>query len=256
MATADVEKVAPEKAPAKILTEKQARALTEKIRNTAGQLPDLMLQAYEQEAWTSLGYETWTTYVEGEFGMSYSNSWRIVRQGRVQRQLTEVAGSPVVVSAQEAQQISESDGIVSGEILERVKAGKDDVRTIVRSTVAERTSRGREVMAPVESTDGAVRISIPQWLKDNDLWKLVTRAAKHVGEDDPTVWVVKTLTSTIAAMDLPAEEPRRARQRAPRGDAADTEGQSSEQPPEVQSEPVDVEPAEPVSNQSDHNPLG
>jgi hypothetical protein len=49
------------------LSESAARALTEKIRASVGDLMVLIARAWQGRAWSALGYESWADYIKGEF---------------------------------------------------------------------------------------------------------------------------------------------------------------------------------------------
>jgi hypothetical protein len=44
----------------------QARKLTDEIRETSGRLDQLLKRAYAEGAWKALGYEDWSSYIDGE----------------------------------------------------------------------------------------------------------------------------------------------------------------------------------------------
>lgn len=62
------------------LTAEQARALTDRIRQTLTVSHDLITAAYKGRAWVALGYETWDGYCQGEFSEA-----RMIRLDREQR---------------------------------------------------------------------------------------------------------------------------------------------------------------------------
>jgi hypothetical protein len=66
----------------------QARRLTERIRQGANQLYNLVLEAYERGAWRALGYPGWRAYVDAEFDMSPGHATRLLMQARAVRVLT------------------------------------------------------------------------------------------------------------------------------------------------------------------------
>lgn len=70
-----------------LLAETEARALTERIRQSTHELSGLLLQAHEGEAWRALGYESWTAYIDGEFDFNRSRSYQLLDHGRVLRLL-------------------------------------------------------------------------------------------------------------------------------------------------------------------------
>lgn len=76
-------------------TADEAKALTEQIKGTVTAAWVLLLKAYERQAWSALGYSTWGSYVEAEFNISRSYSYRILDHGRVVRELTAPSGAVV-----------------------------------------------------------------------------------------------------------------------------------------------------------------
>lgn len=89
-------------AQAVVLTEKKARALTERIRKAGEDFGALLLEAHDGEAWRAMGYASWTAYVDGEFEFTRRTSYRLLTQQRVNKQLAE-AGSDVRVTQREAE---------------------------------------------------------------------------------------------------------------------------------------------------------
>lgn len=61
----------------------EARELTDTIRDGVELLWTLIARAHAGQAWKSLGYPTWESYVRGEFNMSRSRSYQILDQARV-----------------------------------------------------------------------------------------------------------------------------------------------------------------------------
>jgi hypothetical protein len=79
-----------ERSPAP-LDEVGARSLTERIRAATRELCLLLLEAHNQRAWKALGYESWSTYVHEELGMSRSRSYELLDHARVIRALQAAA---------------------------------------------------------------------------------------------------------------------------------------------------------------------
>lgn len=88
-----------------LLAEKDARALTERIRASTNELGQLLLEAKEGEAYKALGYSTWGAYIEAEFDFKRSRSYQLLTQAKVNRTL-ETSGSPVRVTESEARSVS------------------------------------------------------------------------------------------------------------------------------------------------------
>lgn len=75
-----------------VLDQAAARALTERIRQTAGDLWSLLAQAHDQRAWEALGYGSFRDYVSGEFEMSRRHAYRLLDQARVVDAISSASG--------------------------------------------------------------------------------------------------------------------------------------------------------------------
>jgi hypothetical protein len=125
-------------------TEAEARALTDSIRATADALWSLLLEAHERRAWAALGYDRWEDYVATEFDMSRSNSYRLLDQARVVREIetavAEVvdvphAGHVVAITQRDAEDIKPSVGAVTEGIKNQLAA--EAVENLAPERVAE-----------------------------------------------------------------------------------------------------------------------
>ena len=66
------------------MTATEAQLITQRIKEDVEQLWQLFLQAHEGgKAWEALGYTSWREYIETEFQMSESSSYRVLEQGRI-----------------------------------------------------------------------------------------------------------------------------------------------------------------------------
>lgn len=84
-------------------TSEWAADVTKRIRKAGEDFGALLLEAHEGEAWRQLGYGSWSAYVDAEFEFSRRHSYRLLTQGRVNKQLAD-AGSGVRVSEREARE--------------------------------------------------------------------------------------------------------------------------------------------------------
>jgi hypothetical protein len=84
----------------KTLSEREARELTDRIRDRAEELWHMLLEAYEGGAHTALGYASWAGYVEAELGISKSRGYQLLDSGRVSRVIE--AHSTIVEGPNEA----------------------------------------------------------------------------------------------------------------------------------------------------------
>lgn len=133
------------------MTPEEARALTDRINATAGELWRLMLESYERGAWRALGYRSWREYAEGEFDISQSRAYRLMDQARVIRALEEAAGdfSPrgEIVTERDARDLKAKLPAVTAAVRERVEAGEEPeeaVRAVVEEHREERKAERRE----------------------------------------------------------------------------------------------------------------
>ncbi len=74
------------------LTEREARALTSRIRMAADHRCRLLLDAHERKAWLALGYATWEAYVRRELSLSRSRSYELLDHARVMAAIEAAAG--------------------------------------------------------------------------------------------------------------------------------------------------------------------
>lgn len=74
------------------LDEHRARQLTDRIKDAAGQLWQLLAEAHDGRAWAALGYDSFKAYVETEFGMARSRAYQLIDQARVIAAVTAAAG--------------------------------------------------------------------------------------------------------------------------------------------------------------------
>lgn len=117
-----------------LLTEPEARALTDQIKGLAEQIWDLLLEAHDRKAWTALGYITWESYVRAEFDMSRRRSYQILDQGRVIQAIECAAGvnhgTQIAITEREARDINP----ILPQVVERVR---EAVANVPQERVAE-----------------------------------------------------------------------------------------------------------------------
>ena len=80
-----------------------ARVLTDEVKADAAALWSKLLQLYEGGAHTALGYSSWGTYYEAEFGQSDASAYRLLQSARVMDQLP--MGSPRPASERVAREL-------------------------------------------------------------------------------------------------------------------------------------------------------
>lgn len=159
-------------------TKNEARIRADAIRHHAETLWGLLLQAWECEDHLALGYDSWKVYVEHEFDMTKQNSYLLLDQARVTREIEtyvtsghegasdDIAVSPPaqngrvsgvqessaldsrqpngtkareIVSARQAQVLKKDAPQAAAEIAEAVKQGAP-VQDAVKAAVARRTT--------------------------------------------------------------------------------------------------------------------
>lgn len=142
------------------MTLDEARAITDRIKDTVEGLWSLLLEAHERGAWRALGYTTWGAYVEGEFSMSRRRSYQLIDQGVVIRELAAASGSGVNpgyttvgagITERDARDLKRELPAVTAEIRERVEAGEKPeaaVRAVVEEKREDRRAERREKEAP------------------------------------------------------------------------------------------------------------
>lgn len=74
------------------LSRDEARSLTDEVRGDAERLWSKLVELYEGGAHVALGYGSWGSYFETEFGGSDATAYRLLQSGRVMAQLP--IGSP------------------------------------------------------------------------------------------------------------------------------------------------------------------
>lgn len=74
------------------LDEASARGLTNEVKADAASLWMKLVDLYEGGAHTALGYRSWGSYYEAEFGRGSSAGYKLLQTGQVMRSLQESAG--------------------------------------------------------------------------------------------------------------------------------------------------------------------
>lgn len=137
-----------------VMTKDEAQALTDQIRASINQAWNLLLEAYEQRAWSAMGYTSWGAYVRSEFDISRQRAYQLIDQGRAIRAIGEAAGlsTTVDITERDARDIKPVLDEVTEEIKERVEAGEDPKSVVgeVIKAKREEIQAERKGQAPEE----------------------------------------------------------------------------------------------------------
>lgn len=123
-----------------------ARDLTDRIKRATDQLWELLLEAWEGEAYKHLGYKSWSAYIDGEFDFSRQQSYYLLNQGKVTKALREAGGLSNAFDTSSANRISIRDADAIAPVLPQVT-----------ERVRERVASGWEPSVAVETTVAEVR---------------------------------------------------------------------------------------------------
>jgi len=138
-----------------VMSEQDARKLTERIRKGAESLKDLLLQAYEHGAWKALGYRTWTAYLNAEFEIVPGHATRLLAQARAIREISVVTG----ISPEEAETALSARAVaeLGPEVVAEVGAEVAAVPLVerarsLRERISGRRRQAQDVVAPQVDT--------------------------------------------------------------------------------------------------------
>lgn len=87
------------------LSKEDAQTLTKDIQSTTTVLYVLLKKAHDTKAWISLGYKSWTEYIEKEFDFSRARSYQLINQANVIEEINEASGVPLYITEREARDI-------------------------------------------------------------------------------------------------------------------------------------------------------
>ena len=87
------------------LSEADAAALTERVRDEAERTWALLVQAHDGGAWAALGYASWDDYVTASFDPDASQAYRLLDRSRVGLGLDEAEPSEVQLSESESRDL-------------------------------------------------------------------------------------------------------------------------------------------------------
>lgn len=92
-----------------LLTEAEARSLTDEVKADAQRLWAKLLRLYEGGAHIALGYTSWAAYCEQELRIGNRQSYRLLQAARVVHQLS--GECPIGHSLKVTSQVPESEAI-------------------------------------------------------------------------------------------------------------------------------------------------
>lgn len=87
------------------MSKDEAYQLTNDIKSTTTALYVLLKRAHDTKAWSSLGYSSWTEYIENEFDFSRARSYQLINQAQVLEEIHEASGVEVYLTEKEARDI-------------------------------------------------------------------------------------------------------------------------------------------------------
>jgi len=133
------------------LTRDEAVRLTQRIRDAAQEVWQLLVESYERQAWAVLGYSSWREYATTEFDIGQSHAYRLLDQARVVTALEEAVGgvSPMgEISERDARRIKPHLAAVTDELQERTAGLEpEQVKEVLREVIREVKDRQDEELA-------------------------------------------------------------------------------------------------------------
>lgn len=99
----------------------EAAQLTEDIKATSTALYALLKRAHDTKAWISLGYKSWTDYIETEFEFSRARSYQLINQAIVIEEINKASGVPLYITEKEARDIKKRLPEITKKLEEDVK---------------------------------------------------------------------------------------------------------------------------------------
>lgn len=85
-----------------LITENEARELTESIKSTATAICILLKKAHDEKAWKAMGYKSWTEYIDTEFDFTRVRSYQLIAQGDVIKSISEASDADLYLTEKEA----------------------------------------------------------------------------------------------------------------------------------------------------------
>ncbi|ESX13636.1 hypothetical protein X768_04665 [Mesorhizobium sp. LSJC265A00] len=151
------------------LTEREAVALTGRIRKAVDSAWALLLEAQEREAWKALKYASWEAYVRAEFSLSRSRSYQLLDQGRVIAAIAEATGdlsTSVDISEAVARDIKADLPSVTADIKTRVQQGEAPHKAAT-DVIAEKRAAKEKAKAEHDRQREQSRAALPDAVKQH-----------------------------------------------------------------------------------------
>lgn len=153
--------------------------MTDQIKASVEDLWELLTEAYDRKAWKALGYKSWKGYIDKEFKMSESYSYRLLDRGKVIKALESAAkDSPMGEST--ASEITERQA-------RKIKPRLEEVAEAVEAKVAEGVEPHEAIREVVEKLDEPILEPIVVNGKAYVTGEAVAAAVKKGKETDSTV---------------------------------------------------------------------
>lgn len=108
------------------LDKKSAEKLTEDIKSTTTALYILLKRAHDTKAWQTLGYKSWTEYIEKEFDFSRARSYQLINQANVIEEINEASGVPLYITERDARSIKKRLPEITKRLEEIKDSGVDE----------------------------------------------------------------------------------------------------------------------------------
>lgn len=105
----------------RLMSKEDALKLTQDIQSTTSALYVLIKRAHDEKAWLSLGYNSWSSYIEEEFNFSRTRSYQLINQANVIERIEEASGMPLYITEREARDIKKRLPEITQKLEDEVK---------------------------------------------------------------------------------------------------------------------------------------
>ena len=144
----------------------EARALTDRIRESGATLSALVVKAHDGEAWRALGYASWAAYVEGEFDFSRRHSYMLLDVGRATEVVKHASHIDRPPTTREARAVVRQPDVVRDAIASGVLAS-EAYQAAVRANPKPGGGKRRGYQAPEDKARGLAE-TLEEWCDDVD----------------------------------------------------------------------------------------